>query len=61
VRIGRVVLVLAVEWSALFAPQLFGHQGFVIGDAAAQRAFASFSAERWHKRGTSLADTGICS
>jgi hypothetical protein len=41
---------LLAIWCALFAPQLFRGQAFVIGDAIAFRPFPDFSRARWHER-----------
>src|SRR5262252_5903425 len=41
------VTVLTGAWLVLFAPQLFAHRVFVLGDARVYRPFAEYSRERW--------------
>jgi hypothetical protein len=45
--VATALLVLALGWSALFAPELFAHRAFVAGDATSYRRFAEYSSERW--------------
>lgn len=41
------LLVLTAAWLALFAPQLFARQVFVLGDARVYQPFAEYSRQRW--------------
>ena len=45
-----MALVVTVAWTLLFLPQLVASRGFTFGDASNLRAFAEFSAARWHER-----------
>src|SRR6266498_3109100 len=50
---GIALLLIALAWGALFAPQLFGGRIFVAGDVATYRPYAEFSSARWrtlHRR-----------
>lgn len=43
----RAIMVLTLVWAAVLAPQLFGRQVFVLGDARVYRPFSEYSRERW--------------
>jgi hypothetical protein len=47
---GRLALAVALAWALIFLPQLVAGRGFLYGDASNLRAFAEFSAARWHER-----------
>jgi hypothetical protein len=46
---GRALLALVLIWLALFAPQIFRGQTFVLGDSRVYRPFAEFSRARWNE------------